>query len=535
MGKKYIVDKEKFIDYYFNQNHSRSETAKHFNIPEHVVKWRASEFGCKKTPEKYASRTVETRRARYGEKYFEKDITKPKLKPEKYDKIKSLLLDGKVYIEIENELNVNRKDIIFVVREIFDTKEKREEFRKKCISYSARNLSTNTREKLSIASKNTWKNEEHIKKVLSKWDENGGSPFERMWKNSSEQELEQIKKRISEGTKKYMESRSEEEIEEFKETCRKAYYEKAVKTNLERYGVEHTFLTQENIDKIRKNIVSKINKEWFEKLNGDILEFPLKRYSYDIKKDNYLIEINPTHTHNSTFNIFQGKNPLPKEYHYNKRKFAEENGYKNFIIWDWDDENKIISFFKDKMKIFARNCQIKEIDKNKANLFLNEYHFQNACKGNQINLGLFYKDILVEVMTFGKPRYNKNFEWELLRLCSHKDYLVIGGANKLFNFFLREYNPKSIISYCDNDKFDGNVYKKLNFIEKSFTIGKHWHNPKNNSHITDNLLRMQGADRIFGTNFGKGTSNNEIALSLGYLEVYDSGQSRYEWFSEVTR
>lgn len=355
-----------------------------------------------------------------------------------------------------------------------------------------------------------------------------------MWKNSSKEKIEQIKKNISIGTKRYMDSRTKEEIKSFSESCKNAYHEKIIKTNLERYGVEYYFLSEENQKKL-KNVVTKINKEWFEKLNGDILEFPLKRYSYDIKKDNYLIEINPTHTHNSTFNIFQGKDPLPKDYHYNKRKFAEENGYKNFIIWDWDDENKIISFFKDKIKIFARNCKIKEIDKNKANLFLNEYHFQNACKGNQINLGLFYKDILVEVMTFGKPRYNKNFEWELLRLCSHKDYLVVGGANKLFNSFLREYNPKSIISYCDNDKFDGNVYKKLNFIEKSFTIGKHWNNPKNNSHITDNLLRMQGADRIFGTNFGKGTSNNEIALSLGYLEVYDSGQSRYEWFSEVTR
>lgn len=130
------------------------------------MKWRANEFGCKKTPEKYALRTVETRRARYGEKYFEKDITKPKPKPKEYDKIKSFLLDGKVYIEIENELNVNRKDIIFVVREIFDTKEKREEFRKKCISYSAKNISDETRKKLSEANVKAWKNPERKEKIL---------------------------------------------------------------------------------------------------------------------------------------------------------------------------------------------------------------------------------------------------------------------------------------------------------------------------------------------------------------------------------
>mgnify|MGYP007037140579 CR=1 FL=1 len=79
-------------------------------------------------------------------------------------------------------------------------------------------------------------------------------------------------------------------------------------------------------------------------------------------------------------------------------------------------------------------------------------------------------------MTFGKPRYNKNYEYELIRYCSSKN--IVGGAEKLFNYFIKTYNPKSIISYCDWSKFNGDVYLKLGFIYKSYSIGKHWYNIK---------------------------------------------------------
>lgn len=49
-------------------------------------------------------------------------------------------------------------------------------------------------------------------------------------------------------------------------------------------------------------------------------------------------------------------------------------------------------------------------------------------------------------------------------------------------------------------------------------------------HITDNLLRQQGFDRLVGEEFGvygKGTSNEEIMLENGFVEIYDCGQSSY--------
>ena len=133
-------------------------------------------------------------------------------------------------------------------------------------------------------------------------------------------------------------------------------------------------------------------------------------------------------------------------------------------------------------------------------------------------------------MTFGKPRYNKNYEYELIRYCSSHN--VIGGAEKLFSYFIKKYSPNNVISYCDNSKFDGRVYEKLKFDFLGEHIGKHWFNMKTNEHILDSVLRANGFDRLLGKEygfFGKGTSNRELMLEHGFVEVYDCGQSTYVW------
>jgi hypothetical protein len=66
-------------------------------------------------------------------------------------------------------------------------------------------------------------------------------------------------------------------------------------------------------------------------------------------------------------------------------------------------------------------------------------------------------------MTFGKPRFNKNYEWELIRYATKSGYHVIGGAGKLLKCFERNYNPKSIITYADRRFSQGNMYCKLGF------------------------------------------------------------------------
>ena len=307
--------------------------------------------------------------------------------------------------------------------------------------------------------------------------------------------------------------------------------EKSKETMLERYGVEY-FCQHEKCYGATHKRISNINKKCQEilKENGinSELEFILENSGYDLKVDNTLIEIDPTFTHNSTIAPIFGKREgkvRPQDYHLKKTEFAKEHGFDCIHVFDWDDWNKIMYLLQPKVKIQARKCEVREINKKEAKDFLNLYHLQESTKSCDYAYGLFYKDKLVQVMTFGKPRYNKNYEYELLRLCTISGISVIGGAGKLLKYFEESIKPTSIISYCDLSKFNGEVYEKLGFKLESKTLpAKHWYNPKTNRHITDNLLRQRGFDQLHGANFGKGTSNEELMLKEGYVEIYDCGQ-----------
>ena len=313
---------------------------------------------------------------------------------------------------------------------------------------------------------------------------------------------------------------------------------KVIQTNLQKYGVPYFCMTEQC--RHYSGAISKINMKFANILQEMNIkfeqEFNINNYSYDFKVGDILIEINPTYTHNSTKPALFSKthntlHPLDQNYHQNKSKLAQENGYRCIHVWDWDDWNKVINLLLPKEKIYARKCIIKEVSKKECDEFLNLYHLQNTCKGQNVRLGLYYNNELVQIMTFGKPRYNKKYEWELLRLCLHKNYIVIGGSQRLWKHFLNLYSPSNIISYCDNSKFSGKVYETLGMELIDFgSPSCNW--SKGTHKITQNLLNQQGADRLIGTNDGKGTSNKEIMIREGWLEIYDCGQSVYNWINK---
>lgn len=302
------------------------------------------------------------------------------------------------------------------------------------------------------------------------------------------------------------------------------------KVILERYGVPYACMREEARNFSNNSFPNREFASILDKNNiSYVREFTIDKYSYDFKVGSVLIEINPFSTHNSTWGIFSVSNKKDMFYHYDKTKTAIENGFRCIHVWDWDNIDIIINMLKaDKVKVYARKCGIKEVSLKKADLFLNENHLQGTCKNQAIRLGLYYNNELIEIMTFGKPRYNKNYKYELLRLCTKLNYIVIGGTKKLFNFFIKNYEYNSIISYCDNSKFLGNVYKELGFSLYSYgEPSKHWYNGKTKKHFTDNLLRQLGADKLIGTNYGKGTNNEDILKENNFVEIYDCGQSTY--------
>lgn len=156
-----------------------------------------------------------------------------------------------------------------------------------------------------------------------------------------------------------------------------------------------------------------------------------------------------------------------KKYHEDKSKLAENLGIRLIHIYEYEWLDKrikpiIISMIRIacndvENKIFARKCTIKQITNKEAKDFNNKNHLQGH-RNAQITYGLFYKDELVQLMSFSK---NKKYGWEIIRGCPGSNNIVVGGVSKLFNHFLKENNPSSVFSYCDFNKFNGKGYESI--------------------------------------------------------------------------
>lgn len=336
----------------------------------------------------------------------------------------------------------------------------------------------------------------------------------------------------------HVEAHREHLFEKYGVTCTNnipGVREKMIETTMRNHGVPYYVLSPEYLNPEKSNVISQVNKSVAKRLNGcgisTEFEYKIDRKSYDIhiKDTNVLLEIDPTYTHNAVGNHWD-KHGMNKGYHLEKTKIAVEHGYRCIHVFDWDDIDKVTQLLLPKKVVYARECKVAEVDQIAVGEFETKYHLQGSCRSQSICLGLYYKHELIQVMTFGKPRYNKKYQWELLRLCTHSEYRIIGGASKLFSYFVEACTPQSIISYCDLAKFNGGVYKQLGFTHVRDTEPqKVW--SKDVRRVTDNLLRQRGYDQLFQTNYGKGTSNEQLMLDNDWLPVYDCGQAVYSYHS----
>ena len=248
-----------------------------------------------------------------------------------------------------------------------------------------------------------------------------------------------------------------------------------------------------------------------------------------INKHNLIISYNSSKTHNST--------TVTKKYFIeNINKYNKQN-LRLINIWEYDWNNKQ-SILKSQLenilkltpnKIPARKCIIREIHSHTSNVFLKENHLQGYTI-SKINLGLFYNDELVSIMTFGPLRKNlgrKSIDnhYELLRFCNKLNTTVVGGASKLFKYFIKHYNPQHIISYANRDWSNGNLYKNLNMVEEYSTEpGYDWYKDE----IKYNRFKFRKSELI-KAGYEPDKTEDNIMIERGYLKVYNSGNLKYTY------
>ena len=204
----------------------------------------------------------------------------------------------------------------------------------------------------------------------------------------------------------------------------------------------------------------------------------LKPYELDvyIPDKHIAIECNGTFWHDA-----EHKN---KTYHIDKSKVCKDMGIRLIHIYEWEWSNypdKIKQLLNISLgsvsKIYARQCEIRLISNQEAKPFNDATHLQGH-RNAQVTYGLFYKDMLVQLMSFSKTRYNRNLkndnEWEIIRGCPGSNNIVIGGVSKLFKHFVTDYTPSKVFSYCDFNKFGGNSYLALGMSFIGYTGPNKW-------------------------------------------------------------
>lgn len=221
----------------------------------------------------------------------------------------------------------------------------------------------------------------------------------------------------------------------------------------------------------------------------------------------------------STPNLSKGsKYEIPKkEYQLTKYELLPSEENKRYILE---------SMLKEKDRIFARKCIIKELSIFEEKYFLNNTHIQGYHPSKKA-FGLFYKDELVSLMSFGKPRFAKEYEWEIIRFSSKLGTVVVGGASKLFSHFIKTCNPESIISYCDLRFGTGDVYQKLGMFKLSNTRPGYFY-INGDKKLSRFQCMKNKLNKLLPIYLSRLSEYDNMMIN-GYTQVYDLGNAKFIW------
>lgn len=308
----------------------------------------------------------------------------------------------------------------------------------------------------------------------------------------------------------------------------------AVGRKIHKFKLEHLINYESNISSIElqvRDIISKLYSGNIEYNVRDIIAGELDIYIPELK---VAIEVNGSYWHSSVYKT--------KKYHQNKTISCAKLGIRLIHIFDyeWNNDNtreKIINILKNIFNctseaVYARDCDIEYIDVNKTRSFLEQYHIQGYTSSS-INIALSYQDEILGVMTFGKPRYDYDNDYEIIRLAYKNGIRIIGGTERMFKHIVADYNIKSVITYVDIAKFTGKSYSKLGFkSDKSMITSPNyvWVNIRSNEVLPryqtmKHLLVKQGLGEADKT-------EDEIMESMGFFKVYNSGNLKMVWKRE---
>ena len=217
--------------------------------------------------------------------------------------------------------------------------------------------------------------------------------------------------------------------------------------------------------------------------------------------------------------------------HQEKHLLCKANGIQLLQVLSNQDQNKFLELVKSKLgifeeRIFARKCIIKDINKQDAYKFLNDYHLQ-GCKTKTFNhsYGMFYQNELIGVITLCKSRFKLN-EIELHRMVFKHGIQVIGGVSKFVHHIKKQIG--SFITYADA-MIGGECYSKSGGKLLHLTEPNYWYVKMNGEIINRISAQKNKLKKLLGDNFSELLTEQENMLSNNYQIFFDAGNYKFEF------
>lgn len=271
--------------------------------------------------------------------------------------------------------------------------------------------------------------------------------------------------------------------------------------------------------------------EWIKEICPDAVQrcrdviAPLELDIY-IPSKKLAIEYNGLYWHSSGNTLGDSYH---KTRHINKTMQCYDNGITLLHIFENEYIEKpdlwkslILSKLGKTNRVYGRKCYCKVISNTDANNFVDKNHLQGS-RPAAVNIGLYYSGELLSVMTFSKPRYNKSYDWEIIRMCSKQGYTIVGGASKMLNMF-RSLHAGSIMSYANLRWSNGNVYEKLGFKYDKTSEPCYWYFKRKLYHRSG-FMKHKLKDKL--DVYDEHKTEAENMYINGYRRIWDCGNKVY--------
>lgn len=224
-----------------------------------------------------------------------------------------------------------------------------------------------------------------------------------------------------------------------------------------------------------------------------------------------------------------------RNYHLNKLNAVEAKGMRLFTVFEHynlDIIKSMILVALGKANIaYARKTECRKIISTEALAFEKENHLMGARPAKHY-YGLFDNNQLIQTMSFGQSRFTSKYQYEMIRNCVKKNTIVVGGTNKLIQYFIRTQQPLSMVSYCDRTYGTGRGYATSPFNFSHTSSPNYWYFNKNNLEVCSRLQFQKHKLENQCLVYDQTKSEYENMLANGWDRYWDCGNHVFTYTSK---